>query len=397
MSDETTENFIYTQLGKSSALDAPHHDVKARHVIEKVWGIPPVPANPDPIPKPGTSAIPARADHVHRGQFGIKARLNSVAPSYGPRPQINFIEGTGIDIAITDDSVTGELDISFGVTGDSISAVLARHNNILVGSHPNLNFLDTASAIFTIVSDTSAADETEISLNVNDEWLDDFLTLAFRQGIGVNIVHDEAVNTFTFSTNLQDFYNLLRLSLVGDFGINITNNDADKTLHFSFDDVDFYNILKLSLLPGSNITLAFNDAARQITINSSGGGGIGIFHRIFDFNQTVQFSTSDNLSIGATEIFPSTSYQLVAWGVRLMGNAGGTGVIVNVVKNNSTAGQPSASLTSGNLFFYSDTVPTNTGTPDTPSTAGTTWGIQVIPQSGSNLQGLTATLYFRPV
>jgi hypothetical protein len=68
----------------------------------------------------GVSALIARADHAHgtppQGITGIAARRNS-GTATTPRPQYNFIEGTGIALAVVDDAGGGEVEITVSTAG----------------------------------------------------------------------------------------------------------------------------------------------------------------------------------------------------------------------------------------------------------------------------------------
>jgi hypothetical protein len=148
-----------------------------------------------------------RSPRPDSASTGVTVRANSGSAT-GFEPQLNFIEGTGIDITVTDDPGTPEVDVTIAST--VTTGVAVRENSgTATTARPQLNFIE-GSGVELTVADDSGTPEVDITVAVPDALLlTKHLALVDHAGVasGTAAYSQFGVGTITedgTASNLQD-------------------------------------------------------------------------------------------------------------------------------------------------------------------------------------------------
>ena len=82
----------------------------------------------------------------------------------GERPRLNFLDGTGIDVQVTEDTLTGITTVAYTCTGQSL--ITFRRDGNSIGTRRGLDLQDSASVEID-VGDVPASSRTDLTFNAN--------------------------------------------------------------------------------------------------------------------------------------------------------------------------------------------------------------------------------------
>jgi hypothetical protein len=116
-----------------------------------------VDCNGEPVAGQGTAESP----FVIPCPDSITIRESGV--DQGSRPNLNFIQGAGISLVITDDGGNDEVDITIAATGGGGSGLTIQRNDVPVGTRPILNFIVGNNMRVTALDDPAG---TEVDLTL---------------------------------------------------------------------------------------------------------------------------------------------------------------------------------------------------------------------------------------